>query len=135
MVNVNLRPGFFVGGVAFSEVMTFVDTEYQIFALFGQNELHQVEAGEPRRRSCSTPTGPHHQGARRLDHLGAGARTDGCDRRSARTTMNAPPGQLPVKLVVSERDKDLFLAASTRGESGDLYGTLQADYHTISFAR
>src|SRR4029453_657932 len=45
MVNVQLRPGFFVAGVPFNEVMTFVDDEYQIFALFGQNELHQVVPG------------------------------------------------------------------------------------------
>ena len=45
MVNVMLRPGFFVAGMPFNEVMTFVDNEYQIFALFGQNELHQVEPG------------------------------------------------------------------------------------------
>ena len=45
MVNVMLRPGFFVAGMPFNEVMTFVDDEYQIFALFGQNELHQVEPG------------------------------------------------------------------------------------------
>src|SRR4029079_4375056 len=46
MVNVMLRPGFFVAGMPFNEVMTFVDNEYQIFALFGQNELHQVEHGD-----------------------------------------------------------------------------------------
>ena len=40
-----LRPGFFVAGMPFNEVMTFVDNEYQIFALFNQNELHQVEPG------------------------------------------------------------------------------------------
>ena len=45
MVNVMLRPGFFVSGMPFNEVMTFVDEEYQIFALFEQNELHQVEPG------------------------------------------------------------------------------------------
>jgi outer membrane protein TolC len=32
MVNVMLRPGYFVGAVGFFEVMTFVDTEYQIAA-------------------------------------------------------------------------------------------------------
>src|SRR5262245_17260602 len=37
MVNVMLRPGFFVAGMPFNEVMTFVDDEYQIFAMFGQN--------------------------------------------------------------------------------------------------
>ena len=52
MVNVMLRPGFFVAGMPFNEVMTFVDDEYQIFALFGQNELHQVcPATKPRSRS------------------------------------------------------------------------------------
>src|SRR4029450_1927598 len=45
MVNVMLRPGFFVTGVAFNEGMTFVDTDYQVFALFNQNELHQAEPG------------------------------------------------------------------------------------------
>ena len=45
MVNVMLRPGFFVAGMPFNEVMTFVDDEYQIFALFNQNELHQVVSG------------------------------------------------------------------------------------------
>ena len=45
MVNVMLRPGFFVAGMPINEVMTFVDDEYQIFALFGQNELHQVVPG------------------------------------------------------------------------------------------
>ena len=46
MVNVMLRPGFFVAGMPFNEVMTYVDDEYQIFALFNQNELHQVEPGD-----------------------------------------------------------------------------------------
>src|SRR6185503_15507402 len=45
MVNVMLRPGFFVAGMPFNEVMTFVDDEYQIFALFNQNELHKIENG------------------------------------------------------------------------------------------
>ena len=45
MVNVMLRPGFMVTGIAFNEVMTFVDDEYQVFALYAQNELHQVAPG------------------------------------------------------------------------------------------
>ena len=35
----------------------------------------------------------------------------------SRTTVNAPPGKFPVKLVVAEGDKDLFLAAGARGEA------------------
>ena len=32
-----------------------------------------------------------------------------------RTTFAAPPGRFPVKLVVGEHDKALFLAAGARG--------------------
>ena len=55
MVNVMLRPGFFVAGMPFNEVMTFVDTEYQVFALFNQNELHAMEPGT-KQKLLSTPT-------------------------------------------------------------------------------
>ena len=86
MVNVMLRPGFFVAGMPFNEVMTFVDNEYQIFALFGQNELHQVEPGNEVEITLDTYPGPHHQGARRLGDLGAVAGAARCLRRSAATT-------------------------------------------------
>jgi len=115
MVNVNLRPGYFVGGVAFSEVMTFVDTEYQIFALFGQNELHQVEAGNEAEIVLDTMPGrivKAHvdsviwaQGQGQLDATG----------NLPSTVVAAPPGRFPVKLVVAESDNALFLAAGARG--------------------
>ena len=39
MVNVMLRPGYFVSGVASPAPLTFVDSQYQVFAMFSQNEL------------------------------------------------------------------------------------------------
>jgi hypothetical protein len=33
------------------------------------------------------------------------------------TTLNAPPGRFPVKLVVGDQDKSLFLAAGARGSA------------------
>ena len=92
-----LRPGFFVAGMPFNEVMTFVDNEYQIFALFNQNELHQVVAGQRSRDHARHLPRPHHQGPRRLDHLGAIA---GASRRVGKPAANrvqpaawAVPGQ------------------------------------------
>jgi multidrug resistance efflux pump len=115
MVNVMLRPGFFVAGMPFNEVMTFVDEEYQIFALFGQNELHQVEPGNEGEITLDTYPGrivKAHvdsiiwaQGQGQLDASGD----------LPRTTFVAPPGRFPVKLVVSERDDSVFLAAGARG--------------------
>ena len=130
MVNVMLRPGFFVAGMPFNEVMTFVDDEYQIFALFNQNELHQVE---PRQRSGDHArhlSWPHHQGSRRFDHLGAVAGTAGRVRQPAdEPAFNPPPGRFPVKLVVGKEDSPLFLAAGARGRLRDLHRASRARAH------
>jgi len=115
MVNVMLRPGFFVAGIPFNEVMTFVDEEYQIFALFDQNELHAVE--------------PHNEAEITLDtypgrvikaHVDSILWAQGQGQAQAsgdlpKTTFVPPPGKFPVKLVVADRDKSLFLASGARG--------------------
>jgi len=115
MVNVMLRPGFFVTGVAFNEVMTFVDNEYQVFALFSQNELHQVDPGNEAEITLNTYPGrviKAHvdsviwaQSQGQLDASG----------NLPQTTFVPPPGKFPVKLVVGEHDNALFLAAGARG--------------------
>ena len=117
MVNIQLRPGAFVGQVAASEQMTFVDNEYQIYAFFGQNELHQVSAGNEAEITLDTYPGriikahvdsilwANSQG--QMDSTGV----------LPITTVTAPPGRFPVKLVVGEEDKALFLAAGARGSA------------------
>jgi multidrug resistance efflux pump len=115
MVNVMLRPGFFVAGMPFNEVMTFVDNEYQIFGLFGQNELHQVKAGDEAEITLDTYPGRIIKA--HVDSI-IWAQAQGQVEASGdlpRTTFVAPPGRFPVKLVVAEKDKDLFLAAGARG--------------------
>ena len=115
MVNVNLRPGFFVAGMPFNEVMTFVDTEYQIFALFNQNELHQIEAGNEAEITLDTYPGRIIKA--HVDSV-IWAQSQGQLEASGdlnRTTVAAPPGRFPVKLVVAEHDNALFLAAGARG--------------------
>ena len=115
MVNVMLRPGFFVTGVAFNEVMTFVDNEYQIFALFNQNELHQVAPGNEAEIALDT-----YPGRIVKAHVDSVIWAQGQGQVDAsgdlpRTTFVAPPGRFPVKLVVAEKDDALFLAAGARG--------------------
>ena len=117
MVNVMLRPGFFVAGMPFNEVMTFVDDEYQIFALFGQNELHQVSPGNE--VEITLDTSPGRIVKAHVDSI-IWAQGQGQMQASGdlpRTTFVPPPGQFPVKLVVSERDRALFLAAGARGSA------------------
>jgi multidrug resistance efflux pump len=117
MVNVMLRPGFFVAGMPFNEVMTFVDNEYQIFALFGQNELHQVEPGNEVEITLDT-----YPGRVIKAHVDSVMWAQGQGQLEAsgdlpRTVISAPPGRFPVKLEVAERDKALFLAAGARGSA------------------
>ena len=115
MVNVMLRPGFFVAGMPFNEVMTFVDTEYQIFALFNQNELHQVAAGNE--AEITLDTYPGRIVKAHVDSV-IWAQAQGQMDASgdlARTAFTPPPGRFPVKLVVADHDKDVFLAAGARG--------------------
>jgi multidrug resistance efflux pump len=115
MVNVMLRPGYMVTGVAFNEVMTFVDTEYQVFAMFNQNELHQVVPGNEAEITLDTYPGRIIKA--HVDSI-IWAQAQGQGDASGdlpRTTFTAPPGRFPVKLVVAEHDNALFLAAGARG--------------------
>jgi multidrug resistance efflux pump len=117
MVNVMLRPGFFVAGMPFNEVMTFVDDEYQIFALFGQNELHQVHPGNEAEITLDT-----YPGRVVKAHVDSVIWAQGQGQVEAsgdlpRTTFVPPPGRFPVKLVVGDHDKALFVAAGARGSA------------------
>ncbi|HEX2452740.1 MAG TPA: HlyD family secretion protein [Vicinamibacterales bacterium] len=130
MVNVMLRPGFFVAGMPFNEVMTFVDNEYQIFALFGQNELHQVEPGNEAEITLDT-----YPGRVIKAHVDSVIWAQGQGQVEAsgdlpKTTFVPPPGRFPVKLVVDKRDADVFLAAGARG-SAAIYTEHLAIIHII----
>ncbi len=130
MVNVMLRPGFFVAGMPFNEVMTFVDEEYQLFALFGQNELHQVVPGN--HAEVTLDTYPGRVIKAHVDSI-IWAQGQGQIEASGdlpKTTFVPPPGRFPVKLVVGDHDRGLFLAAGARG-SAALYTEHLALVHII----
>jgi multidrug resistance efflux pump len=130
MVNVNLRPGFFVVPMPLGEVMTFVDDEYQIFALFNQNELHQVEVGNE--AEITLDTYPGRVIKAHVDSI-IWAQSQGqldANGDLPKTGFNPPPGRFPVKLVVADSDKALFLAAGARGNAA-LYTEHFALVHII----
>jgi multidrug resistance efflux pump len=117
MVNVMLRPGFFVAGMPFNEVMTFVDDEYQIFALFGQNELHKVQPGNE--AEITLDTFPGRIIKAHVDSViwAQGQRGFQASGDLPTTTFVPPPGRFPVKLVVAEADRALFVASGARGSA------------------
>ena len=123
MVNVMLRPGFFVAGMPFNEVMTFVDNEYQIFALFNQNELHQVEPGNEAEITLDTYPGPHRQGACRLGDLGAGTGTARGVGRPADDDRRAAAGTLPGQAGRRRQGQGAVPGGGRARVGGDLHRT------------
>ena len=101
--------------------MSFVEQDHVILALFGQNELHQVEPGNEAEIALSTYPGRiikakvdsiiWAQGQGQLPLTGTLPQTG---------PAPLPEGRFAVKLVLDERDKDLFLAAGARG-TGAIY--------------
>ena len=115
VVNLQLRVGAFVAGMPLNEVMTFVEHEYQIYGFFMQNELHQVAPGN--HVEMTFQTWPARIIKAKVDSVlwAQGQGQMDASGNLPNTTVAVPPGRFPVKFVVEEKDKDLFLAAGARG--------------------
>jgi multidrug resistance efflux pump len=121
VINLQLRPGSTVSQLPLNPVMSFVEKEHMILALFGQNELHEVEPGNEAEIALSTYPGRiikarvdsivWAQGQGQLPLTGTLPQTGAAPR---------PEGRFAVKLVLDEREQDLFLAAGARG-TGAIY--------------
>jgi multidrug resistance efflux pump len=118
VVNLQLRPGAFVAGIPLNAVMTLVEAEGQVVALFSQNELHQVEAGNEAEFALETIPGRIIKA--KVDSIiwaqGQGQLpASGTLPMSGFTAM--PPGRFAVKFDIAERDRPLFLAAGAAGDA------------------
>jgi multidrug resistance efflux pump len=121
VINLQLRPGSTVSQLPVMPVMTFVEQEQMIVAFFGQNELHQVEPGNEAEIALSTYPGRiikakvdsiiWANGQGQLPLTGTLPQTG---------SVPPPEGRFAVKLLLDEREGDLFLAAGARGE-GAIY--------------
>jgi multidrug resistance efflux pump len=131
VINLQLRPGSTVAQFPIQPVMSFVEQEHVILALFWQNELHKVEPGNEAELAMSTYPGRiikakvdsivWAQGQGQLPLTGTLPQTGAAP---------APEGRFAVKLVLDEREKDLFLAAGARG-TGAIYTHHLVPIHLI----
>jgi multidrug resistance efflux pump len=116
VINLQLRPGAFVAGVPFNPVMTLVEAEGQVVALFYQNELHKVAPGDEAEFALKTYPGRiikakvdsviWAQGMGQIPASGVLPMTG---------VLAQPPNRFAVKFDVAEKDADLFLAAGAAG--------------------
>src|SRR5688572_1658471 len=121
VINLQLRPGSTVSQLPLNPVMSFVEEEHIILALFGQNELHEVKPGNEAEIALATYPGRilkakvdsivWAQGQGQLPLTGTLPQTG---------PAPLPEGRFAVKLVLVEPDIDVFLAAGARG-TGAIY--------------
>jgi multidrug resistance efflux pump len=130
-INVQLRPGSTATNIPMRPVMSFVEQAHIIIALFWQNELHQVEPGNEAELALNTYPGRIIKA--KVDSI-VWAQGQGqlpLQGTLPDTGVIAPPeGRFAVKLVLADRDKDLFLAAGARG-TGAIYTHHLAPIHII----
>jgi multidrug resistance efflux pump len=118
-INVQLRPGSFVTAFPTIPSMSFVEETYQVIALYDQNELTAVEPGNEAEIALVTHPGRvikatvdsivWAQGQGQVAQSGALPQTAG--------GFPQAPGKFPVKLIVADKDRDLFLAAGAAGDA------------------
>lgn len=121
VINLQLRPGQMATALGFQPVMTFVEDEFQVIALFEQNELHRVQPGDEAEIALETYPGRiikatvnsivWAQGQGQIPMSGTLPET-----RAA----PLPPGRFAVRLDIAPPDQDLFLAAGAVGH-GAIY--------------
>lgn len=132
VINLQLRPGQMATALGMLPVMTFVEEKYQIIALFDQNELHQVQAGDEAEIALNTYPGRIIKCV--VDSI-VWAQGQGQISMSATLPqtgiMPAIPGRFAVRLRVADRDRELFLAAGAAGH-GAIY---TAHLHEIQILR
>jgi multidrug resistance efflux pump len=117
-INLQLRPGSMTAAFPALPVLTFVEDEFQIIALYDQNELHQVAPGNE--AEVALKTNPGRIIKAKVDSI-IWAQGQGQSAASTNLPMTGAmpvhPNRFPVKLIVEPRDKDLFLAAGAAGHA------------------
>ena len=130
-INVQLRPGSFLVGAPFVQAMAFVEDEYQVIALFQQNELTQVAPGNE--AEIVLPTYPGDIIKATVDSI-VWAQGQGQSALSGTLPQTGaaplPPGRFAVKLTISEKDQARFLAAGALGNAA-IYTEGMAPIHII----
>ena len=122
VINLQLRPGQMATALGALPVMTFVEDQFQVIALFNQNELHQVKPGNEAEIALLTYPGRiikakvdsivWAQGQGQLPMMTGQVPTTGF--------THLPPGRFAVRLDIAPRDQHLFLAAGAMG-NGAIY--------------
>jgi multidrug resistance efflux pump len=121
VINLQLRPGQLATALGAIPVMSFVEDEFQVIALYKQNELHQVKPGDEAEIALKTYPG---RIIKATVHSIVWAQGQGQLAMSGTVPQTGstplPPGRFAVRLDIAEEDREIFLAAGAYGH-GAIY--------------
>lgn len=116
VINLQLRPGSYAAAMPVRPVMSFVEDEQWIVAMFKQNELHQVAPGNE--AEIAMKMYPGRIIKCKVDSIvwatGEGQLPLGGQLPETGATP-MPPGRIAVKLKPDGKDADVFLSTGARG--------------------
>jgi multidrug resistance efflux pump len=131
VVSLALRPGAVASIMVTQPVMTFVEDEQWILAIYKQNEVRKVKPGQEAEIALKTYPGriikckvDSVMWATAQGQLPIGGAS------SSAGIAPIPPYALAVRLLVDEKDKDLFLASGAHG-AGAIYTDSGAMIHIL----
>jgi len=116
-INVQLRPGAFATVLANMPVLTLVEDDFLVVALFAQNELTMVQPGDDAEIALETLPGQIIKCKVESIIWAQGQGQSIISVGLPNTLINPPPGRFPVKLTVDPKYRDVFLAAGARGQA------------------
>ena len=132
VINLQLRPGQMATALGMLPVMTFVEDEYQVLALFNQNELHEVRPGDEAEIALETYPGRIIKATVNSIVWAQGQGQIPMSSTIPLTGFQAlPPGRFAVRLDIAPKDRDVFLAAGAAGH-GAIY---TQSFHHIQILR
>lgn len=121
VINLQLRDGSYAASLPLTPVMTFVEREQWILAMFAQNELRNVAPGNE--AEIALKIYPNRIIKCRVDSVVWASGTgqlpiSGMVPQSGTTPL--PPGRIAVRLRPDGRDRDVFIAMGAQGQ-GAIY--------------
>ncbi|WP_066224057.1 HlyD family secretion protein [Formosa haliotis] len=121
VVNLQLRPGAMAVQLPLKPVMTFIEDEQWLVALYSQNEIRYVKHGDP--AEVALRTYPNHIIKCEVEHIvwaNAQGQITASGKLPDTQETHFEEGRFAVRLKVLEDDKDLFLAPGAVG-AGAIY--------------
>ncbi|MFZ5876578.1 MAG: HlyD family secretion protein [Nitrospirota bacterium] len=121
VINLQLRPGAVASQLVMAPVMSFVESEQWVVALFRQNEVRKVEPGNE--AEIAMRMYPNRIIKCKVESVvwaTAGGQLPIGGNLPNQAVAPLPEGSLAVRLELDEKDTDVFLAAGARGQ-GAIY--------------